>query len=201
MAFLVPALTALVSDVGVVWLGRRAPYPTAAWADDHWVYHPSWTVPVAICRLVLLCVPLLWHSYTGTAVSHVVGYQVFYGSTAFALAVHAVGLALMDPESLEAIVPWDVVVASTTTLHDRNPERGRHLLEHLHELRRIWWMLGLTGVSVLCHWIVLWHVRSTAPSTATLGPHQHKKAPTVYFAVRATSHSQEPALMNAMNGA
>jgi hypothetical protein len=194
MAFLVPAVTALVSDVFLLWLGSRAPLDTV-FADDHWVYHPGWTIPVAAVRLFLVCVPLLFHSYTGTAVQHIFCYKLFYATTALVLALHVIGLALLNPESLQAIVPFDAVPINYR----------RRLLEHLHELRRIWWMLGLTCVAVFCHWIVLWHVRSTAPSTATLssqypGSNGNKKAPTVYFAVRATSHPQEPALMNAMNG-
>ena len=177
MPFLVPAVTALASDVFLLWLGSTAPLDSV-FPEDHWVYHVDYlAVPVALLRLFLLCLPLLFHSYTGTAVQHAVGYQVFYGATLVALALHMVGLALMDPESLEAIFPQVSL-------------RGRFLLQHLHELRRIWWILLLSTYSVSCHWILLWHVRSTAPN-ASYNLQQRRgrggKPPTVYFAVRAAS--------------
>jgi len=207
MPFLIPAVTALASDVFLLWLGSTAPVESV-FPEDHWVYHVDYlTVPVAVLRLFLLCLPLLFHSYTGTAVQHALGYQVFYGATAVALAVHMIGLALMDPESIEAIFPQ----VST---------HFRFLLQHLHELRRIWWILLLSSYSVGCHWILLWHVRSTAPNASYHLRHGGRaKPPTVYFAVRAasmnnnngnrpmddsTNHDDdddEAPLMHAMNGA
>jgi hypothetical protein len=197
MPFLVPAVTALVSDVFVLWLSSRKPIGQVWNSEtDHWVYHvDSWTSLTAILRLLLLTVPLLFHSYTGTALQHVTCYKVFYGGTGLLIFIHMVGLALLNPESIESIFPWDAV-------HLSNISGVR--LEHLHELRRIWWMLGLSALSATGHCIIVWHVRSTAPaanSNSILGfGNNNKKKPTVYFAVRATSHEQEPALMNAMNG-
>ena len=199
MPFLVPAVTALSSDVFVLWLGSAAPVGGTVFEEDHWVYHVSYlAVPLAVVRLFLLCLPLLFHSYTGTAVQHVRCYQAFYGATSLAVSVHAVALALMDPESLEAILPR-IVSAD---------------LQHLHELRRIWWTLLLSALSVACHWVLLWHVRSTAPDAlySLLGGASGRQ-PTVYFAVRAASiqpdHQRqqrqppedEPPLIHAMNGA
>lgn len=232
MPFLVPAVTALGSDVFVLWLSSRRPVGQV-WSGaaddngdnhdnddgnnnsaDHWVYHPdAWTAATAMVRLVLLLLPLLFHSYTGTAVRHVPWYQLFYGATVLLLLSYTLGLALLNPESLQAVVPWDAV--------HLNPPYTRRPLEHLHELRRIWWMLGLSGTSVGCHFVILWHVRSTAPAislaaimqrtsnsggggTSGGGAQQGNKTPTVYFALRATSNNnnneQEPALMHAMNG-
>lgn len=210
MPFLIPAVTALASDVFLLWLGSTAPVESV-FAEDHWVYHVDYlAVPVALLRLFLLCLPLLFHSYTGTAVQHALGYQVFYGATSAALALHMIGLALMDPESIEAIFPQ--VVPRVRVV--------RFLLQHLHELRRIWWILLLSSYSVGCHWILLWHVRSTAPNASYHLRHGGRaKPPTVYFAVRAASvnnnngsgrqmdneraddDDDEAPLMHAMNGA
>jgi hypothetical protein len=196
MPFLVPAVTALVSDVFVLWLSSRKPVGQV-WnnGSDHWVYHvDSWTSLTAIARLMLLTVPLLFHSYTGTALQHLACYKIFYGGTALLVGLHMIGLALLNPESIESIFPWDAVHMSSIT---------GYKLEHMHELRRIWWMLGLSALSAACHFVILWHVRSTAPASSSSmlgGASGSNKKPTVYFAVRATSHEQEPALMNAMNG-
>ena len=212
MPFLFPAMTALSSDVFLLWLGSRAPVESE-FAEDHWVYHVSYlAVPLAVLRLLLLCLPLLFHSYTGTAVQHLRWYQVFYSATALALAIHMLALALMDPESIEAIFPQVDLTGSGGSIIITRARALRFLLQHLHELRRIWWMLILSSVSVACHWILLWHVRSTAPNayySLDNTRRSNKKQPTVYFAVRAASiHPQqqqqqeedEAPLIHAMNG-
>jgi len=219
MPFLFPAMTALSSDVFLLWLGSRAPVESE-FAEDHWVYHVSYlAVPLAVLRLLLLCLPLLFHSYTGTAVQHLRWYQVFYSATALVLAIHMLALALMDPESIEAIFPQvDLLTGNSgggSIVLTRGARRVlRFLLQHLHELRRIWWMLLLSSVSVACHFILLWHVRSTAPNAYYSLDHSHntrrsnKKQPTVYFAVRAASiqpqqqqqEEDEAPLIHAMNG-
>ena len=188
MPFLFPASLALLCDALVVLSLRHRPVAIRNNPDDedHSVYHVEYLLPLAIVRLLLLVLPLLFHSYTGTAVRHVKCYQVFYGGSALVILVHMVGLALMDPTSLERIVIWGDAAAS------------------------LWWGLGLSLTAVACHLLLLQHVRSTAPMMAW-GP----KRPTLYFAVRTASrngtagrtetdgagyYEEQPALMHAMNG-
>ena len=120
-------------------------------------------------------------------------------------------LSLVNPESLEAIFPlseayrqltaaWSLSAASVENVSDT---LRRALLEHLHELRRIWWILTFSLVSDVCHLILFWHVRSTAPNvysqyfwpsyyyssnnlttTNTYQSRQKSKQPSVYYALR-----------------
>jgi hypothetical protein len=138
-------------------------------------------------RLFLLVVPLYYHSYTGTAVHLVHLYRFFYGACLVFLGLHMLALAMLNPESLESVL----------------------FLANSHFLRNLWWMLGLSFLSTLCHTVVLQHVRSTGPPE---GP-----VPTLYFAVRTANQlwnhhgnarsssageeeTHPPAYIHAMNG-
>lgn len=169
MPFLVPATVAFLCDVTVLVL--RYTQPSAHFEVDHWVYHGAYIPIAAILRLVLLLLPLLFHSYTGTAVHLVNFYRFFYIGTILLIIIHMVALALMNPESLESILFLAKAYVS------------------------IWWMLGLSLASTLCHTIVLQHVRSTGPQAPV---------PTMYFAVRTANQlwdaNNEPAYIHAMNG-
>jgi len=134
---------------------------------------------------------MFFHSYTGTALKCPSLYLLLYWGTFVALLVHMLSLSLMNPESLESLMPYD------------DP-----LLKHLHELRRIWWMLIASFVSDVCHLIIFWHVRSTAPQYELLFGRRH---PSVYYAIRSANmgeimddesfrYHDEPALVHAMNG-
>lgn len=216
MPFLLPALSALTCDAVLLWFGcfHRTVYraeddPREQDHDnavDTWVYTTQYLVYLAVLRVFLLMVPLLFHSYTGTALRYASVYRVLYWVTLFIVIVQMVGLALINPESLEALLPIDAMSKSSRLLH---------------ELRRLWWMLGLTAVANVCHLILLIHVRSTAPtypllaSTSTTtnmyssSSSGRNKAPSIYFQVRqrpsvysdASSSSSPPedAFMHAMS--
>lgn len=176
MPFLLPALVALSCDALVFWLRRLAPASTITDDDEepHDVYNVGYLAPLALTRIIILLLPLLFHSYTGTALKCTIFYQILYWGTLVILIIHMLTLCLMDPESLTAIFP--TVKASIS---------GRFLLKHLHELRRIWWMLSLSLMSDVCHLIMFWHVRSTAPHFALLS--NNRKQPSVYFALRSAN--------------
>jgi len=173
-------------------------------------YHVNYLVPLAVFRILLLCIPLLFHSYTGTALQCAAFYQWLYGGTLVVLLIHMLSLCLINPSSLEAILPWReaatqlaTAAAATATATStsssslwqppgtRTLRSSRFLLEHLHELRRIWWILLLSLLSDVCHWIMLGHVRSSAPSTYSryyLWPSPnplHMRQPSLYYAIRS----------------
>ena len=142
------------------------------------VYRIGYLKPLAIVRLLLLFLPLLFHSYTGTALKLPTLYQLLYFGTLALLCTHILLLCFLNPESIESLFP----------ISDHNP------LRYLHELRRIWWMLLASFVANLCHLFLFWHVRSTAQYASW------RRQPSVYFAVRSSElEHEEPALMNAMN--
>lgn len=229
MPFLIPAITALISDSTILWLNRLLPYMNDIDDDDSIlfgifsIYNVRYVAILGGLRLLILILPLLFHSYTGTAVKYTLVYQCFYTITLLILIIHIISLALLNPSSIETMVPILIhsgtteTTPSTTNLHDDDDDGDptKHavrrlmcyaidylsllstsliaedhdhdhrllLVDHFYELRRIWWMLTLSIISICCHWILLWHVRSTAP------PHYYfgYKKPSVYFAVRTAS--------------
>lgn len=135
------------------------------------VYRVYYLIGLAWVRILLVMVPLLFHSYTGTALRCQTAYQLLYWGTLIVVLVHLLSLGLINPESLEALIPLDA--ASSTDDADR-----------VHEWRRIWYILLLSLVSDICHLILLLHVRSTAPAHHPLltGPN---KPPSIYFTLRS----------------
>jgi hypothetical protein len=236
MPFLIPAFVALICDICIVWLNRLAPSEplynnSTGTSDENYsndtnvlglfsLYNVNYLAPLAGLRLVILIIPLLFHSYTGKAVRYMLFYKCLYSVSLAIISIHMIALALLNPTSMEAIFPN---LLSTNYNNDDNNnsnnttssslrqlleyatasvvDHHRYLLDHLLELRRIWWMLTLSLVSVCCHWILLWHVRSTAPSYY-LGSY---RKPSVYFAVRTASsyanantqhHNNDPNIIN-----
>ena len=243
MPFLLPALIAVISDICVIWLSSYAPhYDTTIHGDgntidndnenEHWVY---FTIDLycgsvaAVLRLCILGIPLLYHSYTGTAIRYTLWYRTIYIGMAILVALHVTAYLIIQPAAMETLI-----VRPTT-----DPQ---------YEYRRLWWILLLSGVSLLFHHILLRHVRSTAPTPPMMlrmlnAAHRQRDSskhhrssyyflcgnyiqntvqPTMYFAVRTaaaaataatatatvapdndnshTAMEQEPALINAMNG-
>jgi hypothetical protein len=133
------------------------------------IYNVNYLNPLAIIRLILLLLPLLFHSYTGTALKRPWLYQILYFGTSIVLVLHILCLCLFNPASMEALLPLESVYDSGT------------LMQHLHELRRIWWALLLSFISDICHLFMYWHVRSTAPQDDWF---QRKKEPSAYYAIR-----------------
>lgn len=201
--FLIPACIALASDGLVVYLHRSLLHDAAAHDAEHrgWgndgdeldgraIYKVGYLTLFAWIRIGVLVLPLLFHSYTGTALPCQTVYLMWYGITLVLVATHMLALCVVVPESMEALVP--------------EPEGA---LQDLHLYRRLWYTLILSAVSNLAHFVLVQHVKSSAPTTrfpygtntttATGGKHPVS----MYFAIRAHPILQdEPALVHAMNG-
>jgi len=140
---------------------------------------------LALARVVLLLLPLLFHSYTGTALRFPAFYQLLYWTTLILVLLHILLLSLANPESLEALIP------TPSSSISMDPDWKA-------ELRRIWWMLTLSTISDVCHMVLFVHVRSTAPTLhqhwmLTQQQQQQNKQPSVYFTLRSR-HSQNQRL-------
>lgn len=164
MPFLLPALIAVVSDICVIWLSSYTPHYDTTIAsggsndaidntssnteNEHWVYY---TIDLycgsvaALLRLCILCIPLLYHSYTGTAIRYTLWYRTIYIGMALLVVLHVTSYMIIQPESIESLI----LLPST---------------DAQYEYRRLWLILLLSSVSLLFHHILLRHVRSTAPT-------------------------------------
>jgi hypothetical protein len=196
MAFLLPAVVALFCDICVVWLSSYAQHHDAAThSKSHWFYYTTdvycGSLPAAT-RLFILCVPLLYHSYTGTALRHGLWYQTIYIGMTLLVVVHAVAYLLINPQSFESIF----------ILPSRDPE---------YEYRRLWLILWFSTISLISHNFLIRHVRSTAPTPPMMlrmlnQPRNHSRGylcrsyirntvqPTMYFAVRTAVAATQSAV-------
>jgi hypothetical protein len=73
--------------------------------EPHDVYNVGYLAPLALTRISILLLPLLFHSCTGTALKCTIFYQILYWGTLLILIIHMLTLCLVDPESLTAIFP------------------------------------------------------------------------------------------------
>jgi hypothetical protein len=130
----------------------------------------------SIARILLLCLPLFFHSYTGTALRCPFLYLLVYWGSLTAFIIHIIWLTA-----------W---MNSNDNAEDKSIELG---------LRHIGSLLALSIVSTISHLVMVYHVRSTAPSIGMF------KRPSVYYQIRRSQNedfheSNEPHLMHAMTG-
>ena len=165
MPFLLPALIAIICDICVIWLSSYTQhYDTTVPPDgsnrndtidngsngdsDHWVLY---TIDLycgsvaALLRLCIVCIPLLYHSYTGTAIRYTLWYRTIYIGMALLVILHVTTYIIVQPEAIEFLV-----ILPTTS-----PQ---------YEYRRLWLILLFSSVSLIFHRFLLRHVRSTAPT-------------------------------------
>lgn len=106
-------------------------------------------------RLILLVLPLAYHTYTGTAVKYPILYLTLYGGTIIAILIQMLSLIMLDPDSLSSFLP---------TTESNVQEHVRALLRTQHHITmHIWILLSLSLWSTAAHTLLLWRVRSTAP--------------------------------------
>lgn len=197
--FLIPAFVALVADVLILLLHRslqtdvQKNAATTTESGEHGgsaLYKVGYLTLLAWLRILVLVFPFLFHSYTGTALPCHVGYLTWYTLTLSIVLCHQLALAVLNPESLQALVP-----------------EPTGYLEHLHLYRRLWYTLLLSTAALLSHFLIIFHVKSSAPTPWNSHHSRHGgtngKPPPVslYFAIRAQMWQDEPALVHVMNGA
>ncbi len=100
---------------------------------------------LAIIRLLLLLLPLAYHSYTGTAVKCSTFYSLFYAATLMVLFVHALAIIMLDPDSLNSLLPTGI---------DRMLKSSDPVVVNI--MRHVWVELSLSVLSTLMHCFLLW---------------------------------------------
>lgn len=154
MPFLLPAVSAALCDVGILYFGvvlRRITADSNGEVANRLVYHYGSMLIAAGVRLFLLMIPLPYHSYRGTALKCSTLYQIFYLCTLAFVFIHILSLSMIDPRSLSSMLP------------SMGP-----LDAHAEITRHIWLMLIFSVASNCCHIVLFLHVRSTAPANAEL---------------------------------
>ncbi len=117
---------------------------------------------LAIIRLLLLTFPLSYAAYYGTKVPCVIAQYLFHGITAMVVVWHMMAVLIVSPMSTDNnIMPDDDVgmgdppmilgaIDDTTSTYSGNT----------------WTLLSLSLVSILLHFLIVLHVRSSGPTSA-----------------------------------
>lgn len=238
MPFLVPALVSGVSDALIVVVNRRrrnlhaqllehlaqlavvATNSAGSGAEDDKddtnsfsaVHHVQYLAIAAGIRLLLMVLPLSYHSYTGTAVRFYQCYRIFYGTSLAMVLLQMVALSVVDPGSLATLLPGGIPSGTPKTasqieytsfsgnatskndseiMEDGSSGSWISMMASVQDMetsevsRYAWWILLLSLLSISSHFIMLIHVRSTAPSLSsyyTLGKRNRRgKARLLYY--------------------
>lgn len=129
---------------------------------------------LATIRLLVLTVPLSYAAYFGTRVPCVVCHFIFEGISAMLVVSHMLAVLIVDPGSL--------AVSGDTT----NPTGGS-VVDEDDETRSIhddaWALLSLSLVSILLHFLIVLHVRSTGPAQDWLYEEHKRKRKRMAYAM------------------
>ncbi|KAL7454123.1 hypothetical protein ACHAWC_009304, partial [Mediolabrus comicus] len=113
---------------------------------------------LAIIRLLLLTFPLTYAAYLGTKVPCVVVQFLFHGITAMIVVSHMLAVLIVNPSSID-IPPDDGSLDPPMTLGAIDDTNSTHNGD-------AWTLLSLSLVSILLHFLIVLHVRSTGPTSA-----------------------------------
>ncbi|KAL7541067.1 hypothetical protein ACHAXR_010602 [Thalassiosira sp. AJA248-18] len=134
---------------------------------------------LAIIRLILLTFPLSYAAYSGTRVPCVIAQYLFHGISSMIVVSHMLAVLIVDPTSLAApgdtVDPFGSFLGAST--EDSSSNGGD-----------AWTLLSLSLVSILLHFLIVLHVRSTGPIQDGLYEEKRKRKRLAY-AMAARSHS------------
>eukprot|EP00529_Nitzschia_sp_RCC80_P007397 CAMPEP_0113522030 /NCGR_PEP_ID=MMETSP0014_2-20120614/44970_1 /TAXON_ID=2857 /ORGANISM="Nitzschia sp." /LENGTH=1341 /DNA_ID=CAMNT_0000420057 /DNA_START=35 /DNA_END=4057 /DNA_ORIENTATION=- /assembly_acc=CAM_ASM_000159 len=201
MPFLLPAVTAAICDIGILYLHHVTYYghvhahgsgdgdnsnshfddtttSTPTSTDSRRIYQGSFILPFATMRLFLLVVPYPYHALKGKALRCPLLYRAFYAITFIILFFYSLSLLLIDPKSLETLIPSSSSSSSKTTSSINNGGQTAETAtataaapaSHDQITRYLWWSIIFTFGATLSHVVLFYHVRSTAPSDDDLFP-------------------------------
>jgi hypothetical protein len=145
----------------------------------------GYLVILAIIRLTLLSLPLSYAAFYGTRVICVICHYIFEGASAMVVVSHMMAVLILNPSSFSAkgdtanpigdsvIDGLDGVVEGNDTLFEN-----------------AWALLTLSLVSILLHFLIVLHVRSTGPATQDwLYEERIRKRKRMAYAMAARSNS------------
>lgn len=140
---------------------------------------------LAIIRLTLLTLPLSYAAFYGTRVICVICHYIFEGVSAMVVVSHMMAVLILNPSSFSAKGDTaDPIRDSVIDGLDGVVEGDDTLFEDA------WALLTLSLVSILLHFLILLHVRSTGPATQDwLYEERRRKRKRMAYAMAARSNS------------
>ena len=143
---------------------------------------------LAIIRLILLTFPLSYAAYSGTRVPCVIAQYLFHGISSMIVVSHMLAVLIVEPTNTfgppvdtkekgeeEPVLPVD----------DNNDETDNSSNGYSGDA---WTLLSLSLVSILLHFLIVLHVRSTGPIQDGLYEEKRKRKRLAYaMAARSSS--------------
>lgn len=140
---------------------------------------------LAIIRLTLLTLPLSYAAFYGTRVICVICHYIFEGVSAMVVISHMMAVLILNPSSFSAKGNTaDPIGDSVINGLDGVVEGNDTLFED------VWALLTLSLVSILLHFLIVLHVRSTGPATQDwIYEERRRKRKRMAYAMAARNNS------------
>ncbi|KAL3779168.1 hypothetical protein HJC23_002019 [Cyclotella cryptica] len=136
---------------------------------------------LAIVRLVLLSLPLSYAAFYGTRVICLVGHYIFEGGSAMVVVGHMMAILILNPSS------FSIKSNAADPVGDSAIDGMGGVDDSLFE--NAWALLTLSLVSILLHFLIVLHVRSTGPATQDwLYEERKRKRKRMAYAIAARNH-------------
>jgi len=114
---------------------------------------------LAIIRLLLLTFPLSYAAYYGTKVPCVIAQFLFHGISAMVVVSHMMAVLIVNPMSVDNMPGDDGTLDPPMILGAIDDTSSTYS-------GNAWTLLSLSLVSILLHFLIVLHVRSTGPTSA-----------------------------------
>jgi len=114
---------------------------------------------LAIIRLLLLTFPLSYAAYYGTKVPCVIAQYLFHGITAMVVVSHMMAVMIVNPMSVDNMPGDDGTLDPPMILGAIDDTSSKNS-------GNAWTLLSLSLVSILLHFLIVLHVRSSGPTSA-----------------------------------
>ena len=113
---------------------------------------------LAVLRLLLLTFPLSYAAFYGTKVPCVVVQFLFHGASALTVVSHMMAVLIIGPLSEQNSLGQDTDTLDSPMLLGA--------IDYTSHSGKAWKVLSLSLVSILLHFLIVLHVRSTGPTSA-----------------------------------
>eukprot|EP00584_Thalassiosira_punctigera_P016787 CAMPEP_0172560430 /NCGR_PEP_ID=MMETSP1067-20121228/88654_1 /TAXON_ID=265564 ORGANISM="Thalassiosira punctigera, Strain Tpunct2005C2" /NCGR_SAMPLE_ID=MMETSP1067 /ASSEMBLY_ACC=CAM_ASM_000444 /LENGTH=1363 /DNA_ID=CAMNT_0013350221 /DNA_START=178 /DNA_END=4266 /DNA_ORIENTATION=- len=120
---------------------------------------------LAIIRLILLTFPLSYAAYSGTRVPCVIAQYLFQGLSAMIVVSHMLAVLILTGTAIDPTAGGDTSLEATVNSSNNGDA---------------WTLLSLSLVSILLHFLIILHVRSTGPIQDGLYEEKRKRKRLAY---------------------
>ncbi|KAL7548993.1 hypothetical protein ACHAWF_012261 [Thalassiosira exigua] len=141
--------------------------------------HTEYLEILAIIRLILLSFPLSYAAYSGTRVPCVIAQYLFHGISSMVVVSHMLAVLILDGDDTLNPNGGEGPFNGGGGLDGRAPLLGS-VNDDSSSVGGAWTLLSLSLVSILLHFLIVLHVRSTGPVQDELYEEKRKRKRLAY---------------------